>query len=147
MLNSTTSKREYRMRAVVFEELGGPDVLKIVEVPDPEPGPGEVSIDVAYAGVGFADVKARAGGFRVGGAHFQPGAELSELVRPGVEVAGRVRAVGAGVTAFETGQAVAAFTYRGGYAEIAVASAATVFAVPPSLSLRTAATMPNALLA
>src|SRR5882762_7780348 len=48
-----------RMRAVVFEELGGPDVLKVVEVPDPEPGPGELSIDVAYAGVGFGDVKAR----------------------------------------------------------------------------------------
>ena len=133
------------MRAVVFEELGGPDVLKVVEVPDPEPGPGELSIDVAYAGVGFGDVKARAGGYRIGGQPFRSGAELSGAHRPGVEVSGRVRAVGEGVTAFVPGQAVAAFTSRGGYAEIAVAPAVTVFALPPSLSLRAAATLPNAL--
>jgi NADPH2:quinone reductase len=133
------------MRAIVFEELGGPDVLKLVEVPDPEPGPGEVTVDVAYAGVNFGDVKARAGGYRLGGLPFRPAAEVSGLICPGVEVSGLVRAVGEGVTAFVPGQAVAAFTSRGGYAEIAVAPAVSVFALPSCLSLRTAAALPNVL--
>lgn len=123
------------MRAIVFEEFGGPEVLKLVELPDPAPAPGEVTIDVAYAGVNFADVKARADGYRVEGLPF----------RPGLEVSGLVRAVGQGVTAFVPGQEVAAFISGGGYAEIAVAPAATVLRVPAGLSLRTAATLPSVL--
>ena len=49
------------MRAMVIEELGGPEVLKLAEVPTPEPGPGEVLIRVANAGVNPADWKDREG--------------------------------------------------------------------------------------
>lgn len=123
------------MRAIVFEEFGGPEVLTVHDVPEPQPGPGQVSIEVAYAGVNFADIKARAEGYRVEGLPF----------RPGLEVSGRIRAVGDGVTGFTTGQEVAAFLDGGGYAEVALAPAATVFGVPAGLDLRTGATLPSVL--
>src|SRR3954454_5076939 len=93
------------MRAMIFEELGGPEVLHPVDLPEPVPGPGEVSIDVAYAGINFADVLARAEGYRVDALPF----------RPGLEVSGRVLAVGEGVTAFAPGQEVSSFLRGGGY--------------------------------
>ncbi|WNI17085.1 quinone oxidoreductase family protein [Actinacidiphila sp. ITFR-21] len=123
------------MHAIVFEELGGPEVLKSVDVPLPEPGPGEVTIGVAYAGVSIVDVRARADGYQVRALPF----------RPGLEVSGLIRAVGEGVTGFTPGQEVAAFISGGGYAEVVVAPAAAVFAVPDGLSLRTGATLPNTL--
>lgn len=61
------------MRAVEFQEYGGPEVLKVVETEVPEPGPGQVSVDVAYTGVNFADLKARSEGYRVPGLPFVPG--------------------------------------------------------------------------
>ncbi|MEV0412664.1 zinc-binding dehydrogenase [Streptomyces sp. NPDC050448] len=123
------------MRAVQLQEFGGPEVLHITEVPVPEPGPGEVTVDVAYAGVNFADVLARADGYRVQALPF----------RPGLEISGRIRAVGPGVEGLRPGQEVAALTSHSGYAEVAVAPAATVFALPEGISLRTAATLPTVL--
>jgi NADPH2:quinone reductase len=123
------------MRAIVFEELGGPEVLRIADLPIPEPGPGEVTIDVAYAGVNFADIKARAEGYRVSSLPF----------RPGLEVAGLIRQVGPGVTDFAPGDEVAAFLDGGGYAEIVLAPAATVFAIPAGMDLRTGASLPGVL--
>jgi NADPH:quinone reductase len=124
------------MRAIVFEEFGGPEVLKAVEAPVPRPGPGEVSIDVAWAGVNFADVLARTEGYRVNGAL---------PFRPGLEVSGLVREVGAGVTGLTVGQEVAAMMDGGGYAQVALAPAVTVFPVPEGLGLRTGATLPSVL--
>ncbi|MGW0708522.1 quinone oxidoreductase family protein [Streptomyces sp. NPDC002643] len=121
------------MRAVEFQEYGAPEVLKAVEVEVPEPGPGRVSIDTAYAGVNFADLKARAEGYRV----------PSLPYRPGLEVSGRIRAVGAGVEGLRPGQEVAALTDGGAYAEVVVADAVTVFPLPDGLDLRTAATLPT----
>ncbi|MGG2464292.1 quinone oxidoreductase family protein [Streptomyces sp. RGM 3693] len=123
------------MRAVRFERYGDPEVLSVVETEAPEPGPGQVSIDVAFAGVNFADVKARAEGYRVPALPFVPG----------LDVSGRIRAVGEGVTAFRIGQEVAALMPHGAYAEVAVADSATVFSVPDGLDLRTAATLPTVL--
>ncbi|MEU3073219.1 quinone oxidoreductase family protein [Streptomyces laurentii] len=123
------------MRAIELGEYGGPEVLKAVDVDVPEPAAGQVSIDVAYAGVNFADLKARAEGYRVD----------ALPARLGLEVSGRVRALGAGVTGLAVGQEVAALTSGGGYAEVAVADAATVFPVPVGLGLRTAATLPTVL--
>ncbi|MGW1889236.1 quinone oxidoreductase family protein [Streptomyces sp. NPDC002004] len=123
------------MHAIQFQEYGGPEVLRPVETRTPEPGPGRVSIDVAYVGVNFADLKARAEGYRVPSLPFVPG----------LEVSGRVRALGAGVTGLAVGQEVAALTEGGAYAEVAVADAATVFAVPDGVDLRTAATLPTVL--
>ncbi|MFD9789722.1 zinc-binding alcohol dehydrogenase family protein [Streptomyces sp. NPDC059070] len=123
------------MRAIQVSELGGPEVLRSVETGVPEPGPGEVAVDVAYAGVNFAEVKARAEGYRVTSLPFVPG----------LEVSGRVRAVGRGVTGLAVGQRVAALAEGGGYAEVALAPAATVFPVPDGVDLRTAATLPTVL--
>ncbi|MET9221355.1 zinc-binding alcohol dehydrogenase family protein [Streptomyces sp. NPDC093221] len=123
------------MRAIVFEQYGGPEVLRLADVPRPSPGPGEVTVDVAWAGVNFADVKARAEGYRVEALPF----------RPGLEVSGLIREVGPDVTDFTPGQEVAAFLDGGGYAETALAPAATVFALPAGLDLRTGATLPSVL--
>ncbi|MET9886560.1 zinc-binding dehydrogenase [Streptomyces sp. NPDC006430] len=123
------------MHAVEFQEFGGPEVLHVTEVPVPQPGPGEVTVDVAYAGVNFADVLARADGYRVPALPF----------RPGLEVSGRIRAVGPDVEGLHPGQQVAALTPHSGYAEVVVAPAATVFALPEGISLRTAATLPTVL--
>ncbi|MFE0178319.1 zinc-binding dehydrogenase [Streptomyces sp. NPDC059002] len=123
------------MRAVQFEQTGGPEVLHVVDAAVPEPGPGQVSVDVAYTGVNFADLKARAEGYRVPALPYVPG----------LEVSGRVRAVGAGVAGLRPGQQVAALTAGGAYADVAVAQAETVFALPDGVDLRTAATLPTVL--
>ncbi|MBL1095247.1 quinone oxidoreductase family protein [Streptomyces coffeae] len=121
------------MRAVVVEELGGPEALRLTEVAEPSPGPGEVTVEVAYAGINFADIKARSVGYRVSGFPFTPGLEAS----------GRIRAVGEGVTGLRVGQEVAAFMTSGAYAEVVAVPAETVFALPDGVSLRTAATLPT----
>uniref|UniRef100_A0AAU2VJ69 Zinc-binding dehydrogenase n=1 Tax=Streptomyces sp. NBC_00008 TaxID=2903610 RepID=A0AAU2VJ69_9ACTN len=123
------------MRMVEFKEYGGPEVLTVVETVAPEPGPGQVTIDAAYAGVNFADVKARAEGYRVDALPFAPG----------LEVSGRIRAVGEGVEGLRPGQEVAAFLDGGGYAEVVTAPAATVFPLPDGVDLRTGATLPTVL--
>ncbi|MGW8875180.1 quinone oxidoreductase family protein [Streptomyces mirabilis] len=123
------------MRAVEIQEYGGPEVLRVVEAEVPTPGPGQVSIDVAYTGVNFADLKARADGYRVPALPFVPGLEAS----------GRVRALGAGVTGLAVGQQVAALTQGGAYADVVVADAVTVFPLPPGVDLRTGATLPTVL--
>ncbi|MBC2878350.1 MULTISPECIES: quinone oxidoreductase family protein [Streptomyces] len=123
------------MRVVRFEKFGGPEVLTETRVPAPRPGPGQVAIDVAYAGVNFADVKSRSDGYRVPSLPFVPG----------LEVSGWIRAVGDGVTGLDAGRPVAAFTPGGGYAETVVVDATTVFTLPDSIDLRTAATLPTVL--
>jgi len=123
------------MRAVQVQEYGGPEVLRTVETEVPEPGPGQVSVDVAYTGVNFADLKARGEGYRVPSLPFVPG----------LEVSGRVRALGEGVSGVEVGQEVAALTAGGAYADVVVTDATTVFPLPPGVDLRTAATLPTVL--
>ncbi|MFI6490567.1 zinc-binding alcohol dehydrogenase family protein [Streptomyces sp. NPDC050564] len=121
------------MRAVQFQEYGGPEVLKMVEADVPDPGPGQVSIDVAYTGVNFADLKARSEGYRVPSLPFVPG----------LEVSGRIRSVGPGVEGLEAGQEVAALTEGSAYADVVVADAVTVFPLPDGVDLRTGATLPT----
>ncbi|MDW6057572.1 zinc-binding dehydrogenase [Streptomyces sp. FXJ1.4098] len=123
------------MRAVEFQEYGAPEVLTLVEAETPEPGPGQVTIDAAYVGVNFADLKARAEGYRVRALPF----------RPGLEVSGRIRAVGEGVEDLRPGQEVAALVDSGAYAEVVVADAVTVFPLPEGVDLHTAATLPTVL--
>jgi NADPH2:quinone reductase len=123
------------MRTVEFQEYGGPEVLRVTEAKVPDPGPGQVSIDVVYAGVNFADLKARSEGYRVPGLPFVPG----------LEVSGRIRAVGPDVTGLRVGQEVAALTEGGAYAEVTVADAVTVFPLPAGVGLRTGATLPTVL--
>src|SRR5258708_12352921 len=87
------------MKAVVFDRIGGPEVMKIAEVPKPEVKPGTVLIKVRAAGINFADTL-----FRQGQYVMQP--QLPDT--PGLEAAGEIEAVGAGVTNFKPGQRVAA---------------------------------------
>lgn len=132
---ASTATTPTTMRAIQFQEYGGPEVLKAVDTRVPEPGPGQITVDVAYTGVNFADLKARGEGYRVPSLPYVPG----------LEVSGHVRALGAGVEGFEVGQEVAALTEGGAYAEVALADATTVFAVPAGVDLRTAATLPTVL--
>ncbi|MEV5509723.1 quinone oxidoreductase family protein [Streptomyces orinoci] len=123
------------MRVIEFRRYGGPEVLEVAEAGAPVPGPGQVGIEVAYAGVNFADLKARAEGYRVPSLPF----------RPGLDVSGRIRALGENVTGLQVGQEVAAFLPGGGYAEVVVADAHSVFPLPHGMDLRTAATLPTVL--
>jgi len=77
------------MKAVVFEEHGGPDVLHYTDIPDPEPKPFEVLIEVRAAGANFNDIWARRG---------MPGMKVIFPHVAGSDAAGIVRAVGADVT-------------------------------------------------
>ena len=109
------------MRAIQQQEFGGPEVLAVVELPIPEPGPGHVLIEVALAGVNFADTHQRRN-------EYLAAAELPLI--PGSEVAGR-RA--------DTGERVVALTGgSGGYAQFALAPAEHVFAIPDGVDDGTA---------
>src|ERR1700761_5680556 len=101
------------MRAIVVAEHGGPEMLGPSRVPEPVPGPGELLIAVEAAGVNFRDIYERTGGY-----------PSSPPFVPGVEGAGRVLAVGEGVTGVPVGELYASANLRGAYAERAVVRAA-----------------------
>jgi putative PIG3 family NAD(P)H quinone oxidoreductase len=122
------------VRCVEIEKPGGPEVLRITERPDPVAGAGEVLIAVAAAGVNRPDVLQRVGSYPV-----PPGA--SDI--PGLEVAGHVAAVGAGVEALRPGDAVCALVSGGGYATRCVAPAVQCLPVPAGLDMVAAAAMPE----
>ena len=106
------------MRASAFKVTGGPEVLRLVDLPDPEPGPGEILIRVAYAGVNYGEIQHRLGDF---------GEPDGETVT-GLEASGRVAALGEGVTGISVGDPVTAYLPDGGgYAEYAVAPATFTF--------------------
>ena len=95
------------MRAVVVAEHGGPEVLRIAERPDPVPGPGQLLVDVAAAGVNFADIYARQG--------LPPYGTPVPYV-PGSEGAGTVATAGPGAEGFAPGDRVAWTGVPGSYA-------------------------------
>lgn len=111
------------MRAVVIERYGGPEVLELLERPDPEPGPGQLLVEVAAAGVNFYDTAMRSGAF---------GSALPIL--PGGEGAGRVAALGEGVDGFAVGDRVGWASGRGAYAERALVQAAAAIPLPAEVS-------------
>jgi NADPH:quinone reductase-like Zn-dependent oxidoreductase len=121
------------MRAVVITKHGGPGVLQVQEQPDPTLGPGQVRIDVAAAGINFADVMARMG--------LYPDAPKTPCV-VGYEVAGTILELGEGVESFAPGQRVFASTQFGGYASQIVVPATDVVALPEALSFEQGAAIP-----
>ncbi|HVD86499.1 MAG TPA: zinc-binding dehydrogenase [Solirubrobacterales bacterium] len=123
------------MKAILVNGYGGPEELRVEDLPVPTPGPGEVSIDVAYAGVNYAEVMARRGALPAFVAPFVPG----------LEVSGTVRAVGEQVEDLKPGQPVAALTTFGGYAEVALAPAAVTYplAADGADELRAGAALPT----
>jgi NADPH2:quinone reductase len=117
-------------RAVMLTKPGGPEALRIVELPVKPPGPGQLRVRVRAAGVGSTDLIVLAGKYRY--------APKIPLV-PGYEIAGVVDAVGAGVTGFVVGQRVAALTVYGGFSELLVREAEHFLAIPDGVSDRDAA--------
>jgi NADPH2:quinone reductase len=122
------------MIAIEIVKPGGPEVLTPVERPRPEPGPGEVLIKVVAAGVNRPDVMQRQGRYPA-----PPGA--SDI--PGLEIAGPIESLGAGVNTFKTEDSVCALVSGGGYAEYCVAPVEQCLPVPVGLSLVHAAAVPE----
>ncbi|CAN5885363.1 NAD(P)H-quinone oxidoreductase [soil metagenome] len=109
------------MRAVVAPDPGGRKALRVVERPDPEPGPGELRLRVAAAGVNRADILQRKG-------RYPPPPGASDVL--GLEAAGTVDAIGAGVTGWAAGDRACAVLAGGGYAELVVVPAAVAMPWP-----------------
>lgn len=124
----------HTMLAMEISTPGSPDVLKPVSLPVPVPGHGQIVIRMAWAGVNRPDVLQRMGSYAP-----PPGA--SPL--PGLEGSGTVVAMGPGVDRWAEGDQVCALLPGGGYAEYAVCNAAHALPIPPGLSLRDAAALPE----
>jgi len=122
------------MTAIGFDAPGGPDVLKPQQRPVPQPGPGQLLVHVAVAGVNRPDVLQRMGGYAP-----PPGA--SDI--PGLEIAGRIVALGEGVSRYELGDQVCALVAGGGYAEYAVVHEDNALPIPAGLSLEEAGAIPE----
>jgi len=125
---------EDEVRAVVAARPGGPEVLEVVERPDPVPGPGEVLVRVAATALNRADVLQRQGAYPP-----PPGAP--DVL--GLEFSGTVAALGDGAEGWAPGDRVMAVVAGGGYAELAVAPAATLLPVPDGVDLVDAAAIPE----
>jgi NADPH:quinone reductase-like Zn-dependent oxidoreductase len=120
------------MRGIQFTQFGGPEVLELVELPDPEPGPGQIRVAVRAAGVNPIDWKVRSGAM---------GGDLPK--RTGQEVAGVVDKLGDGVHGVEVGEAVfGGAAGGGGAAELALLE--NYARVPQSLDFAGAAALPVA---
>ncbi|WP_030212293.1 NAD(P)H-quinone oxidoreductase [Streptomyces bikiniensis] len=122
------------MKAVSIREHGGPEVLEWIEVEDPTPAPGEVVVDVAASALNRADVMQRRGLYPL-----QPGWSPY----PGLEVSGRVGAVGEGVTGWQVGDEVCALLTGGGYAQKVAVPAGQLLPVPKGIGLVEAAGLPE----
>ncbi|QZH76144.1 MAG: NAD(P)H-quinone oxidoreductase [Erythrobacter sp.] len=128
------------MAAVEIGAPGGPEVLRLVQRKVPQPGPGEVLIKVSHAGVNRPDCLQRRG-------IYPPPPGASDL--PGLEIAGEVVALGAGVDAStlggELGKCVCALVTGGGYAEYCLARPEHCLPVPADMSMAEAAALPETL--
>jgi putative PIG3 family NAD(P)H quinone oxidoreductase len=123
------------MRAVIASGSGGPEVLSIVERPDPVPGPGEVVLDVAAAGLNRADLLQRMG-------FYPPPPGASDVL--GMECSGTVSAVGPDVDGWSVGDRACALLAAGGYASKVAVPAGQVMPIPDGVDLVTAAALPEA---
>jgi len=122
------------MKAVEISQFGPPEVLKIVDRPDPFPAEGEILIDVRAAGVNRPDIVQRYG-------KYPPPPGASDI--PGLEVAGMVAAVGAGVIGWTIGDPVCALVAGGGYAERVAVPHEQCLPIPRGLTAIQAAGIPE----
>lgn len=123
------------MRAIEIPQPGGPESLRLREVPTPKPGPGEVLIRVKAAGVNRADILQREG-------KYPPPPGASPL--PGLEVAGVIEALGPGAVG-QIGARVMALLAGGGYAEYVAVNYQHILPVPDDMPLEDAGALPEAL--
>jgi NADPH2:quinone reductase len=115
------------MKAIVVHEFGGPEVLKLEEVPDPRPGPGQVVVRVEAAGVNPVETYIRAG--KYGPRQFP--------YTPGSDSGGIVDSVGSGVTSFKAGDRVyTSASISGTYAQLALCTEAQVHPLPANVTTR-----------
>jgi NADPH:quinone reductase len=119
------------MKAAVYDETGGPEVLRYADVPDPVVRPGGVVIEVGAVGVQGGDLL-----------HRQSGEIPSAPHIVGYQAAGVVREVGEGVERLAVGQPVVATMFAGSHAELVSVPAASVWPLPDGLSVRDAAGVP-----
>jgi putative PIG3 family NAD(P)H quinone oxidoreductase len=122
------------MRHVAVDQPGPPEAMHVAEGPVPSPRDGEMLIEVAYAGVNRPDCAQRAG-------HYPPPADASPIL--GLEVAGKVAALGSGVSGWAIGDAVCALTPGGGYAQYCTTPAGWALPPPQGVSLLEAASLPE----
>jgi NADPH2:quinone reductase len=122
------------MTAIEISRPGGPEVLVARSLPVPQPGPGQVLVKVAAAGVNRPDAAQRQG-------VYPPPPGHSPL--PGLEVAGEVAALGAGVARWKLGDKVCALVNGGGYAQYCLAEEPVALPVPAGLDLVKAAAVPE----
>jgi NADPH2:quinone reductase len=116
------------MRAIQVTETGGPEVLRLAELPDPEPGPGQLLVELAAAGVNYLDTYFRSGAY-----------PMPLPFIPGSEGAGTVTAVGPDTSGVAVGDRVAWATSFGSYAEQAVVATEQAVPVPEGVDSETAA--------
>ncbi len=124
------------MSVIAISEPGGPDVLSLETREVQQPGKGELLVRVSHAGVNRPDCLQRAG-------RYPPPANASPL--PGLEIAGKVVALGEGVDSAELGKHVCALVNGGGYAEYCIARPEHCLPVPEGLSMAEAAAIPETL--
>ncbi len=116
------------MKAVQITEQGGREVLHLTDLDTPTPGEGQVLVKLEASGINFIDIYQRTGLYKV---------DLPYVL--GLEGAGTVQAVGAGVSTFKEGDRVAYTGVAGSYAEAALVPADRLVTVPESVGLETAA--------
>jgi len=110
------------MKAIRVHELGGPEVMRLQEIPDPQPAADEVLVRIEAIGVNFIEVYQRKGQY-----------QMKLPFTPGREGAGAVVAVGADVATIQIGDRVASEQFAGAYAELAVAKANRVMKLPDAV--------------
>ena len=116
------------MNSIRVHKTGGPEVLRIEELPDPAPGPGELVVNIEAIGVNFIEIYQREGLYTV-----------PRPFTPGSEAAGTVRALGSGVTEFRVGDRVVSQSMRGAYASRTVVPADRAVRIPDGVSTKVAA--------
>lgn len=127
------------MRAIVLTEKGGPEVLRVADVPAPVPGPEEVVVEVAATALNRADVLQRMGFYP------QPGVAPEHEI-PGLELAGRVVERGARAVQREIGDQVMAVVSGGAYAERVAVHERQLMPIPGSVDVVDAAAIPEVFL-
>lgn len=124
------------MRAVVIENYGGPEVLRIREVPDPVPGPEEVVVDIVTTALNRADLLQRRGRYP------EPGPKREHEI-PGMEFAGVVSALGDRVQDWKIGDEVMAIVGGGAYAERIAVHERQLMRIPHGMAPSEAAAIPE----
>ncbi len=126
------------MRAIVVDRPGGPEVMRLVEMPTPEPGPGEVRVRATAIGVNFADILCRRATHR----SMRP-----PPIVPGCEVAGTIDACGVGVSSRRLGERVGVYSpFGGGYADALVVPSDYALPLPSTMEDDAAAALTHVML-